>query len=307
MDSFPDRVLFQTRPWLDYLEQSQAAEPVVAALLHDDVPVGWFTGAIVRRAGVKILGSPFQGWTTAWMGFNLADGVDRWQACEALPSFAFKQLGCVHVEVRDRLAAVPSDPSRGWRWSEPDTFEADLSGTHEELLKRMWSISRRQIRKSEKLGVVVEQGSGEAFAEEYYEQLIDVFAKQSLKPTYDVERVRTLIRCLEPHGALVLLRALSPDGTPIATGIFPGGFGAAYFWGGASWREHQHLRPNDAIFWRAMREWKQRGARILDLGGGDYKQRYGPNHLTVPLFRRSRVPGMGAARDLAERVKRRGY
>src|SRR6185436_751679 len=149
-----------TRPWLDYLEQSQGADPVVAAVLDDDAPVGWFTGAIVRRAGVRILGSPFPGWTTSWMGFNLSPGVDRWQACEALAPFAFRHLRCLHVEVRDRELEVPSSASRGWSWTEPDTYQVDLSGTEEDVLARMWSISRRQIRKSERLGVIVEQGRG---------------------------------------------------------------------------------------------------------------------------------------------------
>jgi hypothetical protein len=26
-----------------------------------------------------------------------------------------------------------------------------------------------------------------------------------------------------------------------------------YFWGGASWREHQHLRPKEALIWHALR------------------------------------------------------
>lgn len=307
LDALPDRVLFQTRAWLEYLQQSQSAEPVVAALLHDETTVGWFTGAIVRRSGVKILGSPFPGWSTNWMGFNLVGDVDRWEACQALIPFAFKDLGCLHVELRDRRLTVPVASARGWKSEESESWEVDLTGTEDAVFKRLWSGSRTQIRKSERLGVVIERASGEGFADEYYAQLEDVFAKQSLRPTYDVERVRTLIRCLEPHGALLLLRALSSDGVPIASALFPGGFGAAYFWGGASWREYQHLRPNDAIFWRAQREWKERGATVLDLGGGEYKQRYGGQHVTVPLVRRSRLPGIALARSVAEKVKRRGY
>ena len=127
-------------------------------------------------------------------------------------------------------------------------------------------------------------------------------------PTYGVDRVRELIRCLDPDDSILLLRARAEDGTSIATGIFPGANGVAYFWGGASWREHQHLRPNEAIFWHAMRHWKAQGATSLDMGGGgDYKRRYGPRHITVPFFRRSRIRGLTALRDLAERVKRRGY
>lgn len=308
LDAYPDRVVFQTRPWLEFLQATQHAEPVVAEVRRGEESVGWFTGAVVRRFGIPILGSPFAGWTTAWMGFNLQPDVPRWQAVDALVAFAFKDLGCLHVELRDRLLEAPSPPELRLRWTDPETYEVDLSDTEEAIFGRMSSACRRAVRKAEKSGVVVEEAHGVDFAEEYYGQLEDVFAKQSLRPTYGVHRVQELIRCVEPSGDLLLLRARSPEGDSIATGIFPGHGASAHFWGGASWRRHQALRPNEAIFWHAMRHWKARGALVLEMGGGgDYKRRYGPQHLTVPLFRRSRVRGLGSLRDIAERVKRRGY
>ena len=79
MDRFGDRVVFQTEPWLQFIARSQRAEPVVAALRDGHATVGWFTGAIVRRCGVRILGSPFAGWGTQYLGFNLLPNVDRRQ------------------------------------------------------------------------------------------------------------------------------------------------------------------------------------------------------------------------------------
>ena len=107
LGAHPDRVLFQTQPWLEFIARTQDAEPVVAAVYRGDECVGSFSGAIIRRFGVRILGSPFPGWTTAWMGFALDDGVDRWDAAAALESFAFRDLGCWHLEVRDRLLRRP--------------------------------------------------------------------------------------------------------------------------------------------------------------------------------------------------------
>src|SRR2546422_4532465 len=71
MDSFGDRVVFQTEPWLRFIAQTQGAEPVVAAVRDGNRTVGWFTGLIIRRFGVRILGSPFAGWSTQYLGFNL--------------------------------------------------------------------------------------------------------------------------------------------------------------------------------------------------------------------------------------------
>jgi predicted N-acyltransferase len=242
------------------------------------------------------------------MGFNLVRAVSRWEAVEALIRFAFRALGCLHLEFTDRRLEGPAPRNLRLASSPQQTFELDLSADEDVIFGRMTSACRRAIRKAEKSGVRVEEASGLEFADEYYAQLVDVFEKQSLTPTYGVERVRELIRCLEPTGRLLLLRAVAPSGERIATGIFPAMNGTAYFWGGASWRQQQILRPNEAIFWYAMRYWKARGTRALDMGGGgEYKRKYGPVEFDVPSFRRSRIPGLTRARDVAKYLKTRRY
>jgi Acetyltransferase (GNAT) domain len=153
--------------------------------------------------------------------------------------------------------------------------------------------------------VRVEEAHGVEFADEYYEQLIDVFARQGRRPPYGVELVREMIRSVEPGGNLLLLRALSPDGERIATAIFPNGDDFAYFWGGASFTDHQILRPNDAIFWHAIKHFHERGVARFDLGGGgDYKLKFGATAKRVPYVRKSRVPGLLALRDVAAKLYR---
>jgi CelD/BcsL family acetyltransferase involved in cellulose biosynthesis len=304
VNAFSDRNVFQTTEWLEFVARTQGAEPVVARIERDGEPAGWFTGLIVRRFGVPILGSPFQGWTTGPMGFNLAPGIDRREAVEALVPFAFKRLNCLHLELLDRRARFEELSGLGARLAEFNTYEIDLTRGEDELFAGMSSACRRAVRKSEKEGVRVEETHGVEFADEYYAQLEDVFAKQSLRPPYGVERVRELVRCLEPSGNLLLVRALSPQGDRIATAIFPVLNEFAYFWGGASWRSHQILRPNEALFWYTMRRLSERGIPLLDMGGGGaYKRKYGPRERRIPFFRKSRVPGMMALRDAAARIQ----
>ena len=146
MDASSDRVVFQTREWLDFLGATQGAEPVVAAVVDDGEDVGWFTGAITRRFGLRILGSPFPGWTTESMGFNLRDGVDRHAAAAALVRFAFRTLGCAHVELKDRRLE-PDDPGALGYAAEPTlTFEMDIADGEAAILGRMSSACRRALR-----------------------------------------------------------------------------------------------------------------------------------------------------------------
>ena len=299
MEDFADRLVFQTREWLAFLVAAYGATPVLCTVIDSGTRVGYFTGLITRRLGIRILGSPMPGWTTPYMGFSLADGVSRSQAFEALLSYAHKELNCAHVEVRDRR--MPWSAGNARVANEPyETLEVDLEPDEDELFSRMTSACRRCIRKAEKMDVRVEEASDSGFADEYYAQLKDVFAKQSLAPTYGLPVVRALVEHMHPSGHLLLLRAVSPEGECIATGIFPGMNRTAYFWGGASWRSHQILRPNEALFWYAMRYWKSRGVRAMDLGAGDYKRKYGVRDVSVPHIVSSRVPGLKAVRSLVK-------
>lgn len=306
LDAYPDREVFQTREWMEFVARAQDAEPMLAELRSEGERVGYFSGLVFRRFGVRILGSPFPGWTTACMGFNLREGtVSRRDALAAIVPFAFKELGCLHMEVKDlRLTADDLD-SVGFRHSPFLTFEVVLKDD-ESLLAGMSRMGRRLVRRSGRTGVTVEEASGVEFADEYHAQLVDVFAKQGLDPIYGVERVRDLVRCMEPSGRLLLLRARNPDGMSIGTGIFPALNGRAWFWGGASWRPYQNLNPNEAIFWYAMRYWRERGMRVLDMGGGgDYKRKFGVQEVVVPMARRARLPILLSLRDLAERAYER--
>src|SRR5215210_468891 len=91
---YPDAEVFHSPGWLDFLGASQGAEPVIAVVRDDGRVSGHFVGAIVRRFGIRILGSPLRGWGTQSMGFLLEPGVDRAKAVDALLRFAFRELGC---------------------------------------------------------------------------------------------------------------------------------------------------------------------------------------------------------------------
>lgn len=301
LDRFADRTVFQTREWLDFLCETQRGRIVLCELFDGGENVGYFTGLVFSRFGVRILGSSFRGWTTPYMGFNLLEGVSRRAALAAIEQIAWEALKCLHLEVSDPFFTVEDGKEIGFTCESYPSYRSDLTQTEDRLFANMDSACRRCVRKAEKSGVTIEESHDVAFADEYYEQLKDVFAKQALVPTYPVERVRALVRHLEPTGRILLLRARDSQGSCIATGIFPGFNKIAEFWGNASFRSSQNLRPNEAIHWYAMRYWKRRGAEIYDWGGeGTYKEKYGCVPHNVPWFTKSRY---GLISNLREQAK----
>ncbi len=303
LDSFPDRTVFQTRAWLDFVAETQHAQPVLVELRDGAAIAGYFTGLTFQRFGLKILGSSFPGWTTPYMGFNLAPGITRAAALEAIENFGFGDLKCVHMEISDPGFTVEDGARLGFVCGAYESYVTDLKQPEDAIFRSMDSACRRCVRKAEKSGVVIEEAHDLEFADEYFTQLVDVFDKQDKTPTYDRERVRALIRHLDPTGRLLLVRARDPEGRCIATGIFPGYNKVAQFWGNASFRAHQILRPNEAIQWYAMRYWKARGVEVYDWGGGGhYKEKYGCRPYSVPWLSKSRYQAIRVLRDSARKV-----
>lgn len=301
LHSHEGSTVFQTREWTSFVRVSQGAVPVILGIRDGSRAVGYFVGLIVERFGMRVLGSPIPGWTTDYMGFVLEPGSCRISATRGLFEFAFGHMGCAHVEVMDRQLTVQDVNQLREKYQLYEGFTVDLTADEATLFANFTSSCRRAIRKADKEGVQVEVAPVQGFAEDYFEQLTDVFAKQGLVPTYGLDRVRHLIAHLHPAGQLLLVRARDRNGRSIATGIFPFFHGVMYFWGGASWREFQILRPNQALHWFAMKHAKGQGVHTYDLGGaGEYKRQYGGREIRTPWIRKSRYAWMEPARSLAQ-------
>jgi hypothetical protein len=300
LDRFDDRVVFQTQEWLNFIAESQGALPVVAEIRDNDTVAGYFSGLVVRKFGVRILGSSFPGWTTPYIGFNLAPGYSRSRLLEPLLQWAFRDLKCLHVEVSDRCFQPDDAIGPQIDRTAYEAYKSDLTKSEDELFSRMESACRRCIRKAEKSRVTIEEAHDLEFADEYYAQLKDVFAKQGKVPTYSVDRVRLLIKHMLPTGRLLAVRARNPDGKCIATSLYPGMNDTAFFWGNASWRSEQHWRPNEYLHWYALRYWKARGVTLFDWGGGGtYKEKYGVEPYVVPWFCKSKYRLLATVRHQA--------
>jgi hypothetical protein len=301
LDAFPDRTLFQTRAWIEFVAEAQEAVPVVLAVRIDNQVVGYFTGLTVRRGGFKILGSPFPGWSTSYLGFNLIDGVDRASLVEPLAKFAFRELGYWHIELMDRYLTVEQMNLLGWEGRNFSNTEIDLAVGEDRIFANLKGSCRTSIRKAENSGVTIEIADDDRFSSDFYAQLTEVFAKQGLRPTYSIRRIDLLRKHLGPTGNLLCLRARNAEGVCIATGIYPAFRDRMYFFGGASLKQYQILQPNELVQWFAMRHWKERGALACDMGGGgEYKLKYGGRPIVIPWRRRSKYSWVGVLRRLAQ-------
>lgn len=301
LDRYPDRIIFQTRPWLQFIAACQQATPVVIEIREDQDVAGYLTLMLTKKMALKILGSPFHGWTTGYLGFNLWPGQSRSRMLQALPAFLYEEFGYHYFQFCDYFLQNDDPIPPGYTVEHYQNFEIDLSGSEEQLFSRVNNDCRRRVRKAEKEGVVFEEAAVDGFADEYFAQLTDVFEKHRLVPTYGVERVRTLLHYLHPTGNLLLVRARNPQGQSLATGIYSAFNGIAFAWGFASWRQYQHeFTPNEGLIWYAMKCLKRRGCTWLDLGGwAPYKAKYGTKLVMRPYLMLSRPEFIVPCKNLA--------
>lgn len=287
--SHPEAEVYHGAAWLDYLAATQGAEPVIAEVLDAERHVGYFVGAIVRRYGFRILGSPLRGWVTPCMGFLLEEGSDRPAAAEALSRFAFADLHCIHVELADWHLTARQMEGSAYVTEVGRSLVVDLDHSEDEILGRVRRTTRQEIRKAVRAGLRAEVATDPGFADEFYGYLTAVFARQGLAPTYPIERVRNLIQIVHPTGQLLLLRIRTPAGATVATGLVVGRNRTAVAWGMAYDRTNDDFHPIELLWWETIRYWHAHGALRYDMGGaGDYKAKYGGIEVPTYHFYRSR-------------------
>ena len=280
IESCADHVVFKSRAWMDFLVESQGVRPLPIAIRRDGSLIGYFIGARLRK-GIRIVASPFEGWCTPFQGLSVLAPIsipERLAVYKELITFCEATPGCDWFQATDWGLAPEDMTGSPLSWLPVLGYRLDLTLDEEVLFARFSSATRRAIRKAQKGGVTVGQPEDpDQFVRDYYDQLLDVFAKQGLKPTYSLARIRALVRHLLPTGNLLLLESRSAEGACIGTGIFCGDNRLAQFWGGASYRASQILRPNEILFWEAIRRLRGRGLREMEFGGlGAYKEKYGP-------------------------------
>lgn len=291
--NFKNKCIFTTLPWINYiLEDNQGSESIFVRITEDKRLIGYFSGIKIKKFGITIIGSPFPGWGTSWMGLDVYENQDIVSIYKELIPFLFKTFKCGYISISERNITA-DQISKYYKATDAVSLQLEIDKTDDELFKVFKTDCRNFIRQFERRGARIEIAEpNDDFAEEYYSQLIDVFDKQGLNPTWDVNKVKILLRNLSKENMVLCLRVRDPEGKSIATSIYPGYNNKFYFWAGASYRSGQHYRPNEYMIWTAIKYWRDKGIKLFDMVGvRPYKKKFGPTeiHYTIIEAARPRI------------------
>lgn len=295
---------FCTYEWLNFLKHNQNAKPVVLAVIDKKETVAFFVGAIVKKVGIRILGSPFEGWLTPDMGFIGLKEFNINHAITAVKKYAFCELKCCFLQITDKKLKNQELDLKHVHFETTRVLHIDSSRDQEKILDNFSKHGRRDVRAAGRKGLAFKElPFDEKFAKIYYKQLVDVFKKQNLHPNYDLKKVNDLVKAFTNVPERVFAIGAFYEDKCVGT-VFSFGYGKwAYYIGAASFREYQKKLPNEGLFWEFVKHWNERGIENIDMVGfRPYKMKYNPEIIEIPTLVFQKYPFLIMGKNCAKKA-----
>lgn len=259
----PGGNLFTSPPWISAVCGTYGFTPEArVALDNTGVPVGGFTWVPVSDIrGDRLSSLPFSDRADP----IVADGP-MWDALVddvLMPD--------VPLTLR-ALLPTPALTDRRLRLAgEAAWHGTTLDGTIDDLYRRISGHARRNISTADRHGVRVEPCSGLEGVRRFHRLHVALRKHKYRLLAQPVELFERIWHEFTADDAAVTLFACVDD-EPVAGALFLEWNDVLYYKFGASLSAHLGVRPNDAIFWAAIRRGVQRGLRLVDWGLSDLDQ-----------------------------------
>lgn len=309
VERFDNCRVTHTLAWLRSLEARGAGRPLCLVFEQDGRIVGCLPGMLQRRGPLRLFGSPPPGSQTVSMGpvFD-PESVDVPTMMTALLPYLQEQCRVDHIELLTHDLDPRAMAEFGFEGEPVETYRAVLTPEEpQRTFNAMKDNARRNIRRAERLGLVVRDETDEAFVDEAYDQIEEVFLRGGDTVSFGRQRVRRFFRHMKDAGRLVALGVYLPEGDVcIASGLFTVGPRELLLWQWAHRTEHRWYRGTEAMTWTAMQRAMAAGCTSFDLmGGGEFKAKFGAAaDLSKVRWTRSRYRWLALGRRFAVRCYR---
>ena len=266
------------RSWIESLAGSGCGEPLYLVWEKSGDVVGCMPGLLARVGLWRGFGSPLPGWQTV----SLGPVWDRRRvSARELVGLLVPYLQLVHrvsyIELMTSDLAPALMRALGFRGEPAPTFRAPLYPDDEKRTFRgLKDSARRNVRRAERLGLVVRTEEDEAFVDEHYDQLREVYLRGGNAVPFSRRRVHQCFVHMKQARRLIAVSVLMPDGTCIATGTFFIDDRELHLWMWAHRTRYRWYRPTELMTWTVMQRALQAGCVTFDLNGeGVFKEKFG--------------------------------
>jgi predicted ATP-grasp superfamily ATP-dependent carboligase len=212
--------------------------------------------------------------------------------------------GVSHIEMLHNALDATAMRRHGYTGRPVVTYCAPLfPGDEDRAFQAMKGNARQNIRRAERLGLVVAEDGGAAFTDEHFAQLSEVYVRGGYAIPFGRRRVAECLEHLQASGHLLALAVYLPERRArIATGTFLINGRELLLWMWAHRAHYRWYRPTELMTWTAMQRAMEAGCTSFDLNGrGAFKAKFGaePDESKVRWIR-SRPRWLGHVRTAAE-------
>ena len=144
------------------------------------------------------------------------------------------------------------------------TVMIDLKKSKDELLADMRRQTRYEVRRAEKLGIMVLHGDSEEVFREFHEVQAETARRQNFVPP----SLKTLLAEREAfHGKIEIYMAKTSEGEKIAYGLIIADGDEVDYYEAASTELNRKLPGAYALLWQVMQDYQKKGFERFNLWG----------------------------------------
>lgn len=295
--------VFVKEAWLNFTIEDTGGRFIGIRISNRAGLTSFFAGVLFKRFGIKIIGSPFPGWGTSYMGICGQLPNDD-HLVSTLLEFLLDRYGAHYIEIINPPVENTLVSGSRYSVSHVESLLLPLIDGLDSLYVKLKGDCRTYLRQFEaKGGVVTAVDGDDEFVDRFYEQLIEVFARQGMVPTHSRQRIASMLKTLSLSQAdLLCLEATGPANEPLASSVFFGSNGTFYYWACASYTSGRHFRPSEAMIWKAIHHFSDLGYHSFDMMGvRDYKLKFSPLPISYTRITAARFAILLSLRNWAQR------
>ena len=289
-----DPTVYIIKPWVEFLKSNVKGTPIALEISSDTQKIYTY-GFLIKKAGIKMYCSPFEGWNTPYIGlYSNKEIKDYPEAIKSIYRYLRKEKRIKYFEVTDKNIDPTSLKGKKIKYNLIKNMHYDLHSSEDDLFEKLPRSLKKKIRNYNNQGYsVVKDEPSDAFAELYHKQLLEVFALQKLKPFYGPEKTKSLFDAFKDYkdNILCLKSINSSDGSDIGTAIYLHYKDFAVTFGSASYTSQKKSNMNHVVRWGAIKYLKKSGVTFFDFGGyNPYKNLFQPDISLIPCIHMSSIP-----------------
>jgi CelD/BcsL family acetyltransferase involved in cellulose biosynthesis len=265
VQAHPRATIFHTPGWLETLRRTYDYKCFGLTTCKPGAELT--NGMVFCRVASWLTGS-------RWVSVPFADHcdplIDRTEDLHSILDWVSRESTRVrnsYVEIRPLDSDMGPDGSTNFRRSgEFRSHQLDLRPSAEELLRSFDKNSvQRRIRKVEREGLVYEEGSSPALLKKFYHLMVLTRRRHKVPP----QPVAWYSNLLAAMGDQARIRVVSKGDVPVASMMTIRHGRSVVYKYGCSNERYNNLAGNVFLFWRAIRDAKDAGAQVFDMGRSD--------------------------------------